>query len=157
MNSRRDGAGRPGRRHASHLRFESRPIVQARHLLSAATIALAFCAAGAFAADGCRTIANGVQKCDVQTGQERSRDDVVADMHAAAATPGTGCRTVANGVQKCDVPTGQELTREAVVAGMRDTRVSAYTGCRTIANGVQKCDLPSNVERARDTAVAGVR
>ena len=36
-----------------------------RHLLTALTLALG-CTAGAFAADvGCRTVANGVQKCDV--------------------------------------------------------------------------------------------
>ena len=39
--------------------------MQARHLLSSAAIALAFCATGAFAADGCRTIVNGIQKCDL--------------------------------------------------------------------------------------------
>ena len=53
--------------------------MQARHLLSA--IALVFCASGAFAADGCRTVANGVQKCDVPTPSEPSRDAAVAKLH----------------------------------------------------------------------------
>ena len=55
--------------------------MQNRHLLSAALVALSFCASGAFAADGCRTIANGVQKCDVQTGNERGRDATLAQAH----------------------------------------------------------------------------
>jgi hypothetical protein len=84
--------------------------MQTRHLLSSAALALVFCASGAFAADGCRTVANGVQKCDVTTGQERARDEVVADIRARADTS-TGCRTVANGVQKCDVATGRERSR----------------------------------------------
>ena len=94
--------------------------MQTRHLLSAAAIALTtFCAAGAFAADGCRTIANGVQKCDVQTGSERSRDDVIAEMRAVRANTPTGCRTIANGVQKCDVRMGNERNRGAVLARVR--------------------------------------
>jgi hypothetical protein len=128
-----------------------------RHLLNAAAVVLAFCASGAFAADtnGCRTNANGVQTCDVTTGHERSRDDVVAEIHAKADTS-TGCRTVANGVQKCDVPTGRELTREAVVAGMGTPSNYKIEGCRTVANGVQKCDVPSPYAARSDTAVAAV-
>jgi hypothetical protein len=121
-----------------------------RHLLTALTLALG-CTAGAFAADvGCRTIANGVEKCDVPTGTERSRADVAAEIHAKADTS-TGCRTIANGVQKCDVPTGVERTREAVMADFRDASPYTINGCRTIANGVQKCDLPA---QRGDTAVA---
>lgn len=115
-----------------------------RHLFSALAIAtLASFAAGAQAADeGCRTVANGVQKCDVTTGAERSRDAVVADIHAQADTS-TGCRTVANGVQKCDVTTGRERSREAVVADLQGKSTVAIEGCRTVANGVQKCDVPA--------------
>ena len=87
--------------------------MQTRRLLSVAAIALSFCATGAFAADGCRTIANGVQKCDVPTGSERSRDAVVAEMRGGAAKASDGCRTIANGVQKCDLPTGNERSRTA--------------------------------------------
>ena len=113
-----------------------------RHLLTALTLALG-CTAGAYAADeGCRTVANGVEKCDVPTGNERSRADVVAEIHAKADTS-TGCRTVANGVQKCDVPTGAERPREAVMADFRDASPYTIDGCRTIANGVQKCDMPA--------------
>ena len=121
-----------------------------RHLIAALTLALG-CTGGAFAADaGCRLVANGVEKCDVPTGTERSRADVVAEIHAKADTS-TGCRTIANGVQKCDVPTGGERTREAVMADFRDASPYTINGCRTIANGVQKCDLPA---QRGDTAVA---
>ena len=78
--------------------------MQTRHLLSSAALALVFCTSGAFAAEGCRTVANGVQKCDMPTGRERSREAVVAEMHASPAYSIEGCRTVANGVQKCDLP-----------------------------------------------------
>lgn len=120
-----------------------------RHLLTALTLAAGFCANGAFAADaGCRTVANGVQKCDVPTGAERTHEAVAAEIHAKADTS-TGCRTIANGVQKCDVPA--EASRDTVSTQVRD--ISPYTidGCRTIANGVQKCDVPS---RQRGTALA---
>ena len=127
-----------------------------RHLLHAAAIALAFCASGAFAADdGCRTNANGVQTCDVTTGHERSRDAVVAEIHAKADTS-TGCRTVANGVQVCDVPTGRERSREAVVAELRGGAGYTIEGCRTVANGVQKCDVPTPYVSRHETAVAAV-
>jgi hypothetical protein len=126
--------------------------MQTRHLISTAALALLFCASGAFAADGCRTVANGVQKCDVTSGQERSREDVIAEIHAKADTS-TGCRTVANGVQICDVPTGRERSREDVVAELHGATSSGVDGCRTVANGVQKCDLPSTY-RSGDTAVA---
>ncbi len=114
-----------------------------RHLLTALTLALG-CTAGAHAADvGCRTVANGVQKCDVPTGAERSRADVVAEIHAQADTS-TGCRTVANGVQKCDVPTGIERSRADVMAEvLNGSSGDTVAGCRTVANGVQKCDLPA--------------
>ena len=127
--------------------------MQTRHLLSSAALALAFCTSGAFATDvGCRLVANGVEKCDVPTGAERSRADVVAEIHAKADTT-TGCRTVANGVQKCDVATGRERTREDVVAEvMNGSSGYAIEGCRTVANGVQKCDVPSASQR--DTALA---
>ena len=128
--------------------------MQTRHLISSAALALVFCATGAFAADGCRTVANGVQKCDVTSGQERTRDDVVAEMHAPSAST-TGCRTVVNGIQKCDVPTGHERSREDVVAEMQGRTSYGVDGCRTIANGVQKCDAPS--ARAGDTAIAHVQ
>ena len=127
--------------------------MQTRHLLSSAALALLFCATGAFAADGCRTVANGVQKCDVTSGQERSREDVQAEIHAKADTS-TGCRTVANGVQKCDVPTGREASRDAVVAALHGGSTYMIEGCRTVANGVQKCDVPSAYQRSSDTAVA---
>jgi hypothetical protein len=123
-----------------------------RHLLTALTLALGFTATGAFAADvGCRTIANGVQKCDVPTGAERTPDAVAAEIHAKADTS-TGCRTIANGVQKCDVPTAAD--RDAVTAQVRD--ISPYTidGCRTIANGVQKCDVPSRYQPSTAVATA---
>jgi hypothetical protein len=123
-----------------------------RHLFSCATLALAFCASGAFAADGCRTVANGVQKCDVATGQERARDDVVAEIRAKTDNA-TGCRTVANGVQKCDVVTGGERSRAEVVAEIRAGSTDGVQGCRTVANGVQKCDLPASYRHA-DTALA---
>jgi hypothetical protein len=129
--------------------------MQTRHLLSCATLALTFCAAGAFAADGCRTVANGVQKCDVTTGQERARADVVAEIRARADVS-TGCRTVANGVQKCDVITGRELSRAEVVAETRRGAAYGVEGCRTVANGVQKCDLPASY-RHGDTALAKAR
>ena len=118
--------------------------MQTRHLLSSAAIALAFCASGAFATDvGCRLVANCVEKCDVPTGAERSRADVVAEIHAQADAS-TGCRTVANGVQKCDVTTGRERSREDVVAEvLNGSSGYAINGCRTVANGVQKCDVPS--------------
>ena len=125
-----------------------------RHLFSSAALALAFCVPGAFAADACRTLVNGIQKCDVTTGQERSRDDVVAEIHARADTS-TGCRTIANGVQKCDVPTGRERSREDVVTDLKGGAGYRIEGCRTIANGVQKCDLPTPYQRGNDTAVAG--
>ena len=129
--------------------------MQTRHLVSAAAIALIFSASGAFAADdGCRTVANGVQKCDVPTGSERSRDAVVAEIHSARADTSTGCRTVANGVQKCDVPTGGERSRDAVVADLHGAPAYTIAGCRTIANGVQKCDVPTAYDRNSDTAVA---
>lgn len=125
-----------------------------RLLLNAAAIALAFCASGAFAADdGCRTNANGVQTCDVTTGHERSRDAVVAEIHAKADTS-TGCRTVANGVQVCDVPTGRERSRQAVMAEASAPSSYRIEGCRTVANGVQKCDVPSPYAARSDTAVA---
>ena len=89
--------------------------MQTRHLLSSAALALVFCASGAFAADGCRTVANGVQKCDVTSGQELTRDAVVADIHARADTS-TGCRTVANGVQKCDLPSAWQRGSDTAVA-----------------------------------------
>lgn len=127
--------------------------MQTRHLLTSAALALAFCTSGAFAADGCRTVVNGIQKCDVTSGQERARDDVVADTHAKADTS-TGCRTIANGVQKCDVTSGSERTREDVVAAMHGSSAYDIDGCRTIANGVQKCDMPAVAPRAADTAVA---
>jgi len=61
--------------------------MQTRHILTAAAIALSFSAAGAFAADGCRTIANGVQRCDGGPSQgERGRDAVVAELHNAEST-----------------------------------------------------------------------
>jgi hypothetical protein len=125
--------------------------MQTRHLLSSAAVALAFCASGAFATDvGCRLIANGVQKCDVATGQEASRDAVAAEIHAKADND-TGCRTVANGVQKCDVITGRERNRNDVVAEVLNGSSSySIEGCRTVANGVQKCDVPA----PRDTALA---
>ncbi len=127
--------------------------MQTRQLLSSAALALAFCTSGAFATDvGCRLIANGVEKCDVPTGAERSRDEVVAEIQAKADTS-TGCRTVANGVQKCDVPTGRERSREDVVAEvLNGSSGYAINGCRTVANGVQKCDVPSVSQR--DTALA---
>jgi len=60
--------------------------MQTSRILTAAAIALAFSATGAFAADGCRTIANGVQRCDGGPSQgERSRDAVVAELHNAEA------------------------------------------------------------------------
>jgi len=128
--------------------------MQTRHLLHSAALALAFCAPGAFAADdGCRSNANGVQTCDVATGHERTREAVVAEMHARADTS-TGCRTNANGVQICDVPTGHERSREAVVAELRGAGGYTIEGCRTVANGVQKCDVPSPYVLRRDTAVA---
>ena len=128
--------------------------MQTRHLLTSAALALAFCASGAFAADeGCRTVANGVQHCDVTTGHERSRDDVVAGIGAKADTS-TGCRTVANGVQKCDVPTGRERSREDVVAELHGGTSYSIEGCRTVANGVQKCDVPTGYQRSGATAVA---
>jgi len=128
--------------------------MQTRHLLTSATLALAFCASGAFAADdGCRTNANGVQTCDVTTGHEASRDAVVAQIHAKADTS-TGCRTVANGVQVCDVPTGRERSRQAVVAELRGGTGYTIEGCRTVANGVQKCDVPTPYVPRRETAVA---
>lgn len=130
--------------------------MQTRHLLTSATLALAFCASGAFAADdGCRTNANGVQTCDVATGNERTREAVAAEIHARADTS-TGCRTNANGVQICDVPTGRERSREAVVAELRGPGSYTIEGCRTVANGVQKCDVPSPYALRRDTAVAAV-
>ena len=129
--------------------------MQARHLLSSAALALVFCSSGAFAADSCRSVANGVQKCDVNTGQERARDEVVSEIHARADTS-TGCRTIANGVQKCDVATGQERSRDEVVADMRGGPAYSIEGCRTVANGVQKCDLPARYQHA-DTAVAKAR
>jgi len=129
--------------------------MQTRHLISSAALAFVFCASGAFAADGCRTVANGVQKCDVTSGQERTRDDVVAEMHAQDAST-TGCRTIVNGIQKCDVPTGHERSREDVVAELHGGAAYGVDGCRTVANGVQKCDQPS-LPRAGDTAVAHVQ
>ena len=130
--------------------------MQTRHLLTSAALALAlaFCASGALAPDeGCRTVANGVQHCDVTTGHERTRDDVVADLHANVDTS-TGCRTVANGVQKCDVITGHERSREDVVAELLGRPTYTIAGCRTVANGVQKCDVPTSVQRSDATAVA---
>jgi hypothetical protein len=130
--------------------------MQTRHLISSAALALLFCAGGAFAADGCRTVANGVQKCDVRSGQESTRDQVVAEIHAPADNT-TGCRTVANGVQKCDVATGRESSRAEVVAQLHATHDDALDGCRTVANGVQKCDLPTPYAPRRDTAIATAR
>ena len=127
--------------------------MQARHLLSSAAIALAFCATGAFAADeGCRTLVNGIQKCDVPTQHEATREEVIAQIHAKADTS-TGCRTIVNGIQKCDVPTGREATREAVVAELRSRTAPSVDGCRTIVNGIQKCDLPA-AYTPRNTAIA---
>ena len=126
----------------------------ARHLITSATLALAFFSSGAFAADeGCRTVANGVQICDVHTGHERSRDAVAAEIHAKADTS-TGCRTNANGVQICDVPTGRERSREAVVAELHGAAGYTIEGCRTVANGVQKCDVPSPYTARNETAIA---
>ena len=126
--------------------------MQTRHLISSAALALVFCATGAFAADGCRTVANGVQKCDVPSGHELTRDEVVAQIHARADSA-TGCRTIVNGIQKCDVPTGRERSREDVLAELHGGASYGVEGCRTVANGVQKCDLPTNY-RGGDTAVA---
>ena len=126
-----------------------------RNLLSAAAIALAFFAPGAFAADdGCRTNANGVQTCDVTTGHEAGRDAVVAQIRTQSDNA-TGCRTVANGVQVCDVPTGRERSREAVVADLHGGGAYTIEGCRTVANGVQVCDVPTPYV-SRRTAVAAV-
>jgi hypothetical protein len=128
--------------------------MQTRHILTSAALAFAFCTSGAFAADeGCRTVANGVQHCDVTTGHERTRDDAVADIRTKADTS-TGCRTVANGVQKCDVPTGRERSREDVVADLHGGTSYSIEGCRTVANGVQKCDVPTSYQRSGATAVA---
>jgi len=128
-----------------------------RHLITSATLALAFFGSSAFAADeGCRTVANGVQICDVHTGHERSRDAVVAELQAKADTS-TGCRTNANGVQICDVATGRERSRESVVAEMRAPSAYKIEGCRTVANGVQKCDVPSPYASRDETAVAAAR
>ncbi len=56
--------------------------MQARHLLSSAALALAFCTSGAFAADeGCRTIVNGIQKCDLPSAYTLRRDTAVASAH----------------------------------------------------------------------------
>ena len=126
--------------------------MQTRHLLSSAALALAFCASGAFAADGCRTIVNGIQKCDGPSEHGATRADVVAQIHAPADTS-TGCRTIVNGIQKCDVPTGHEATREAVVAALHDHGAPSIDGCRTIVNGIQKCDLPA-AYTSRGTAIA---
>ena len=126
--------------------------MQARHLLSSAAIALAFCATGAFAADGCRTVVNGIQKCDVTSEHALTRAEVIAQIHAPADTP-SGCRTIVNGIQKCDVPTGREATREAVVAELRTHSAPSVDGCRTIVNGIQKCDLPA-AYTPRNTAIA---
>ena len=52
--------------------------MQTRHLFSSAALALAFCTPGAFAADACRTIVNGIQKCDVPTAYQRGGDTAVA-------------------------------------------------------------------------------
>ena len=90
--------------------------MQTRHLISSAALALLFCASGAFAADGCRTVANGVQICDVPTGRERSREDVVAELHGGASYSIDGCRTVANGVQKCDLPSSYQRGSDTAVA-----------------------------------------
>jgi len=128
-----------------------------RHLITFAALTLAFSSSGAFAADeGCRTVANGVQICDVHTGHERSRDAVVAEITSQADTS-TGCRTNANGVQTCDVPTGRERSREAVVAELHGGAGYTIEGCRTVANGVQKCDVPSPYALRRDTALAAAR
>ncbi len=126
--------------------------MQARHLLSCAAIALAFCASGAFAADGCRTIVNGIQKCDVPSEHALTRAEVIAQIHAPADTS-SGCRTIVNGIQKCDVPTGREATREAVVAQLHEHAAPSVDGCRTIVNGIQKCDLPA-AYASRGTALA---
>ena len=116
--------------------------MQTRHLFSALAITtLTFATSGAFAADGCRTIANGVQKCDVASTEAPAADVVQAKADV------TGCRTIANGVQKCDMPTSDN-----VASTVRDQRAYTIDGCRTIANGVQKCDVPS--ARSGDTAVA---
>ena len=58
--------------------------MQTRHILSSAALALVFCASGAFAADGCRTVVNGIQKCDVTSGQELAREDVIAEFRRQA-------------------------------------------------------------------------
>jgi len=150
-----DAAPRPSRTGDARLHPNNREkTMTTRHLLTSATLALAFVATGAFAADeGCRTVANGVQICDVHTGHERSREAVAAEIHAQADTS-TGCRTNANGVQLCDVPTGRERSREAVVAELHGGAGYSIEGCRTVANGVQKCDVPPAHAPGRDTAVA---
>ena len=90
--------------------------MQARHLLSCAAIALAFCATGAFAADGCRTIVNGIQKCDVPTGREATREAVVAELRSHTAPSVDGCRTIVNGIQKCDLPAAYAPRNTAIAA-----------------------------------------
>ena len=67
---RRDDNGPREPRDAHHPTARE-TLMQTRHLLTSAALALVFCTSGAFAADGCRTVANGVQKCDVTSGQER--------------------------------------------------------------------------------------
>jgi hypothetical protein len=131
--------------------------MQARHLLSSAAIALIFCAGGAFASDeGCRTVVNGIQKCDVPSGREATRAEVVAQIHAKADTS-TGCRSIVNGIQKCDVPTGNEASRDAVVAELHRRAAPSIDGCRTVVNGIQKCDLPSAYTPRRDPEIASSR
>jgi hypothetical protein len=118
--------------------------MQTRHLFSALAIAtLTLSASAAFAADGCRTIANGVQKCDMPSSNEPAANVVQAKADS------TGCRTIANGVQKCDLPT---TNSDNVASTVRDQHAYTIDGCRTIANGVQKCDVPS--ARSGNTAVA---
>ena len=68
---------------------------------------------------GCRTVANGVQKCDVPTGREQSREAVVAQLHGGAGYSIEGCRTVANGVQKCDVPAAFQRSSDTAVANVQ--------------------------------------
>jgi hypothetical protein len=95
-----------------------------RRLLAAAFVAVAPLAApAAFAQNaGCRTIALGIMRCD-DAHSERTRDQVVAELHAPAPVPNPGCHTIANGIMRCDAP-GGELTRTAVVADLRQAQAA---------------------------------
>ena len=89
--------------------------MQPRHLLAIAALALS--ATAAFAADdGCRTIVNGIQKCDVPTGREAARETVVAQLHERATYSADGYHTIVNGIQKCDLPSSYPLPRDTAVA-----------------------------------------